>query len=174
MPREDRATWKSNYFMKIIVSLSHKIVVVHTQCDYSIVFLSVGMCNFSLLWFVGWLTVLSTCSNFWMTFQNASLLEQTMWGPSRCRPSVCHCVARLWCWWVKTPWCAKPSVATWRTILPLRSEFFVFCVFLFAGLLQCSLCSAVLSFPLHKITCFQLSLSVQLPGNQGRTVSNTW
>lgn len=109
-----------------------------------------------------------------MTIQNASLWVQTMWAPSRCRPSVCLCATKLWCWWVKTPWCAKPFVATWRTILPWRSEFTLlnFCylersVFILQDKLQCSLVGAALSFPLRTITCFQLSLSVYIPRQPG-------
>lgn len=110
MPREDRATWKSNYFMKIIVSLKKE-----TQSCVGIA------CIYFCLKFLS----LATCSNFWMTFPNASSSGQTMWGPSKCRPSVCPSVARLLCSWAKTPWCAKPSVATWKTILPWRSEYVV-------------------------------------------------
>lgn len=58
---------------------------------------------------------LHVCSNCWMTSRSASSWAQTMSAPSRCRPSVCPCGARPSCSWAKTPWCARPSVATWRT-----------------------------------------------------------
>ena len=62
------------------------------------------------------------CSNFWMIIQNASLWEQTTWAPSRCSRSACPSAGRLWCWWARTRWCARPSEGIWKTTRLWRSQ----------------------------------------------------
>ena len=50
-----------------------------------------------------------------MIIRNASLWEQTTWAPSRCSRPACASAGRLWCWWARTRWCARPYEGIWKT-----------------------------------------------------------
>lgn len=109
-----------------------------------------------------------------MITQNVSLWERTMSAQSKCRPFVFPFGRKLWYWWAKTPWCVKPYVDIWRTILPWRSEWVVFVCMLFHSRISYSAACEVLccrSPCTNKLVSSYPRLSCSLD-NRGRKVSD--
>lgn len=78
MVREDKATWKSNYFMRIIVSLNFSLV----NRKYWIIWFSKDM-KFHICYFVGWnncntIAILFNWTYIWLKWESTWWLLQLM------------------------------------------------------------------------------------------------